>query len=149
MIDWTKHNISLKEREWITEIALRAETVASHTSRPFHRGAVLMIIEACHCHGNPLKLEEFSATTGEDFAHDVFGIRDNIDLKTGKLQNGFRPRFSANLEPDPAAMIALLSLIRNKMIDIICMPNVEIKYIDTLKNLVDLINEVLNPGAKA
>jgi hypothetical protein len=53
-----------------------------------------MDISACHASGTPLRLEDLLTAQEFDFAHDVLGIRDNIDRTTGALGNHFSPRFS-------------------------------------------------------
>jgi hypothetical protein len=53
-----------------------------------------MDVTAAHVNGCPLRLAELLAAEDLDFAHDVFGIRRHIDRKTGKLGDGFVPRFA-------------------------------------------------------
>jgi hypothetical protein len=53
-----------------------------------------MDLTACHSNGNPLRLQDLLDAEGFDFTHDIFGITDNINRKTGKLDNFFVPRFS-------------------------------------------------------
>lgn len=55
---------------------------------------LLMDLEATHCNGNPLKLQELLESKDADFAHDVSGIQRYIDRSTGKLQDCFSPRYS-------------------------------------------------------
>lgn len=43
----------------------------------------------------PMKLDELLAADDFNFLHDVFGIRKNLNRKTGKLDNCFVPRFAA------------------------------------------------------
>jgi hypothetical protein len=53
-----------------------------------------MDIDATHCNGTPLKLEELLKADDANFAHDVFGIIRHIDRTTGKLTMCFLPRYS-------------------------------------------------------
>src|SRR5690606_9309913 len=53
-----------------------------------------MDVIATHLNGNPLRLAELAVTSRFDFVHDVAGIRDCIDRRTGKMTRGFRPRYS-------------------------------------------------------
>lgn len=53
-----------------------------------------MDITATHANGNPLRLEDLLAADDFNFAHDMSGICNCLDRKTGKLMNHFRPRFS-------------------------------------------------------
>lgn len=54
----------------------------------------MMDITATHCNGCRLKLAQLLETDDFNFAHDIFGIVNNIDRNTGKLKNCFLPRFS-------------------------------------------------------
>lgn len=54
----------------------------------------LMDISATHCSGNPMDLVRLLGADDFNFAHDVFGIRNRLDRRTGKLTGLFSPRFS-------------------------------------------------------
>ena len=54
-----------------------------------------MDVIATHLNGCPLKLTELAKAPDFDFAHDVFGIRRNLDRTSGQLGNCFLPRYSA------------------------------------------------------
>lgn len=56
---------------------------------------VSMDIAACHTNGNPLRLADLLEAPDFDFGHDINGIRNHIDRKTGKLRGHFLPRFHA------------------------------------------------------
>lgn len=58
---------------------------------------IAMRLTACHANGCPLKLWQLLASDNDDFTHDVFGICRFLDAKTGKLTQGFTPRFRAEL----------------------------------------------------
>ena len=58
-----------------------------------------MDVEATHCNGNPLRLEDMLAADGFNFLHDVTGIYRHLDRDTGELKGFFVPRFS---KPDEA-----------------------------------------------
>lgn len=53
-----------------------------------------MDITTCHCNGTPLKLLQFLMSDPSDFSHDLLGITRFIDRKTGKMREGFSPRFA-------------------------------------------------------
>lgn len=55
---------------------------------------VMMDIEATHCNGNPLRLEELLKADDFNFLHDIGGINRHLDRDTGTLQNCFSPRYS-------------------------------------------------------
>lgn len=53
-----------------------------------------MDITATHCNGCPLDLEKLLAADDFNFAHDIAGISNCLDRKTGKLTNCFLPRYA-------------------------------------------------------
>ena len=56
----------------------------------------IMDIAAAHLNGCPLKLDELLHADDFNFLHDVFGIMNNINRQTGKLENNFLPRYAVN-----------------------------------------------------
>ena len=56
--------------------------------------ALSMDISATHLNGCPMKLKEWLAADDFNFFHDIYGIYNNLDRKTGKLKNCFLPRFA-------------------------------------------------------
>jgi len=56
--------------------------------------ALSMDIAATHLNGCPLKLKEWLAADDFNFFHDIYGIYNHLDRKTGKLKNCFLPRFA-------------------------------------------------------
>ena len=87
-------NTTKEEYTTIAEIAKRAVGMANTMDIQYDRMTAFMDINACHCNGNPLKLDELNKADDMNFAHDVFGIRSNINRHTGKLENCFSPRYS-------------------------------------------------------
>lgn len=63
-------------------------------SDEFNRLDITMDITAAHLNGCPLKLEKLLKFDEFNFNHDIFGIRNCIDRKTGKLTRNFLPRCS-------------------------------------------------------
>lgn len=53
---------------------------------------MFMDLDAVHSNGTPLDFQKLLAFGEADFAHDMFGIRYNIDRTSGKLLNCFLPR---------------------------------------------------------
>ena len=89
MTDWglaTKEDV-----EKIMRIVRRLDDLGcvEEESNPM---SVHMDIQACHTHGCPLDLDGLLDANPSDFGHDVWGIHQNIDRKTGKLLNCFVPR---------------------------------------------------------
>ncbi len=60
-----------------------------------NRLSLTMDITACHANGCPLNLREMLSGADFDFIHDIGGIRENINRKTGELDGCFLPRFAA------------------------------------------------------
>jgi hypothetical protein len=55
---------------------------------------VMMDVSATHANGNPLRLKKLLEADDFNFTHDILGIRRHLNRETGKLEDGFRPRFS-------------------------------------------------------
>lgn len=53
-----------------------------------------MDISATHANGCPLRLKDLLQADKFSFFHDVLGIRNHINRKTGELTNFFWPRFA-------------------------------------------------------
>ena len=87
--------VSLREAEAIDAIAQRAVALCVKHRVDYRIQDAMMDITATHANGNPLRLFDLAAADEFNFAHDVFGIRRHINRETGKLEDFFRPRFSA------------------------------------------------------
>ncbi len=85
------------DHELISKIVDRGMEMAEKARRTDitkDRMSITMDITACHCSGNPLRLEDFLAADGFNFSHDFFGINRHIDRVTGQMTDCFVPRFS-------------------------------------------------------
>ncbi len=91
MINW---NATKEEDETITQIAVRANRMAVAGGGQYDVLDANMDIAATHCNGCPLKLDALLRADDFNFAHDVFGIRHHINRNTGKLEEGFDPRYA-------------------------------------------------------
>ena len=91
MIKWTYHK---ETAEVISKIARRAMAMAKLHDIQYNQMTAVMDINACHSNGNPLHLTDLLNADDFNFAHDVFGIRNNINRDNGKLENCFVPRYS-------------------------------------------------------
>lgn len=76
----------------VTRIVDRTVKLARAYGVSYDRLDASMDIRACHCNGCPLDLQKLLDAPEFDFAHDVFGIRENIDRTTGQLIDCFLPR---------------------------------------------------------
>jgi hypothetical protein len=91
MIKWTDN---ASEMTLESAIADRAIVMVKTMGIKLEKCKTVMDIDACHCNGTPLKLQELLDADDANFAHDVFGITRHIDRTTGKLTNCFLPRFA-------------------------------------------------------
>lgn len=93
MLNWTH----LREESIIqSQIAKRAYLLGIDLGYTLSVIDLVMDIDACHSNGCPLKLYDLLNADKENFAHDVFGIRANINRQTGQLENCFVPRYAQN-----------------------------------------------------
>lgn len=74
----------------IDQIVVRAKAKINNMSCSDLR----MDLVATHCNGRPLDLEKLLRADEFTFSHDIYGITDHLNRKTGKLMNCFRPRCS-------------------------------------------------------
>ncbi len=84
-------NVSNTEARIISKIAQRACECFPEGDRMTFE----MDLTAVHANGCPLKLEELLVADEFNFRHDVAGIYNCLDRKSGKLKNCFSPRYSA------------------------------------------------------
>lgn len=92
-INW---NASKEDSDTIFAIVDRAlVAIKNHTGRELDRTSLAMDLTATHLNGTPLRLAELLAADDYNFAHDVVGIINNVNRRTGKLENCFLPRFAA------------------------------------------------------
>ena len=82
----------------ISEIIKRAVPIARKHHIGIDHLTSMMDIDAVN-RQYPLDLEACLAAPDQDFVHDFFGIRANINRKTGKLDHCFLPRFYRQVEP--------------------------------------------------
>lgn len=86
-------DVTKEEAELIHAIALKA-------ARQFDLDPLNIEMDICatHANGNPLRLGELLHAKGFNFTHDIIGISNHIDRKTGKLKDFFVPRYSAPIQ---------------------------------------------------
>lgn len=88
--------VSIEDYNVIEQIVERAllQEEQSGSGLVSDRTTMTMDLIACHANGCPLKLQDMLKADDLNFAHDVYGIRDHIDRRTGKMQRHFLPRFA-------------------------------------------------------
>lgn len=79
----------------IQRIGKRGQDLATRSKIRYPWTAMLADVEACHCNGTRLDLQKLLKVPDPIFSHDILGIRRNIDRRTGKIGNHFRPRCAA------------------------------------------------------
>lgn len=89
MINW---DISPEDFDLLVKVAERVEKKLS--AYPDDRQTLVMDLNACHSNGCPLDFEGLLEASHGEFAHDIWGIRSNINRETGKLENHFIPRYA-------------------------------------------------------
>lgn len=77
--------------------AILDRAIAEGHLKPRNRMNTEMDITACHLNGTPLRLADWLAADQFNFAHDLYGIDENMNRETGKLDNCFLPRFVARV----------------------------------------------------
>lgn len=88
------YNCSPEDMQLITKIAHRAHAEAmQRVGVELNLLMVVQDVATVHCNGCPLRLWALLASSPADFESDVSGIGLNLDKTTGKLMNGFLPRF--------------------------------------------------------
>ena len=83
-----------QDKPLVNQIVKRAMRLAKKFKEDYRQIDCEMDITACHLNGNPLDLQKLLAAPNLDFTHDMFGIRHEIDRRTGKLSPLFSPRCS-------------------------------------------------------
>lgn len=86
-----RFSIELGEFNIVSEIVKRAVRIWPGTDQ----GTLAMDIIAAHLNGCRLDLERLRNAPFNDFAHDIGGIQQFIDRKTGKIVGIFHPRCAA------------------------------------------------------
>jgi len=70
-------------------------SIAKRASKHYKLNVLDIAIDLTITHSfNPLRLHDLLKAVPYEFCHDIFGIHDNLDHNTGKLNNFFSPRFS-------------------------------------------------------
>jgi hypothetical protein len=97
-------NCPIADKRIIRAIATRAlQEIQALAASGCTRLDVALNLTACHCNGMPLRLEAMLAADGIGFAHDVLGIRQNLNRATGKIGGHFVPSFARSFARKRAA----------------------------------------------
>lgn len=83
-----------KENSKILAIARRNGKILRRFGEEPETTTVAFYVKAVHLNGTPLDLDGLLKANDFEFSHDVFGIMEHIDIKTGKLTGGFEPWYA-------------------------------------------------------
>lgn len=86
--------VSPEDDGLIHDIVDRVISVADKFGLNYPRMDAMMDLTACQANGCPLRLADLLKADDFNFCHDIFGIRNNLNRTTGKLENCFLPRFA-------------------------------------------------------
>jgi len=89
-----RFDVSKEEAKIIASIARRVAKIAKEHGIRINQIDTRMDITATHMNGCKLRLVDMWAADEFNLMHDVMGIRDHINRKTGKLGRYFLPRFA-------------------------------------------------------
>jgi hypothetical protein len=81
-------------RQDTATIALIVRRAMKHLKERDSSLHLTMDISACHANGCKLDLDRLLKADDFNFMHDIFGIRQHLNRKTGKLEDCFCPRFA-------------------------------------------------------
>ncbi len=98
MINW---KITKEESDIIVAIVMRIQVVCRRSRVTYDPREANMDLTATHANGCPLRLDELLEADKFDFAHDIFGIKKNINRKTGEIENCFLPRYAQHEKVQP------------------------------------------------
>ncbi|MBX9635200.1 MAG: hypothetical protein K2X44_09485 [Magnetospirillum sp.] len=84
-------NVSRTDSALISKITDRAVTIVPTLDKQ----QVRMSLTACHANGCPLRLSDMATADDFNLLHDVGGIHNCINRRTGKIYGHFWPRFAA------------------------------------------------------
>ena len=87
MINWGCTN---QEYKLIIKILIRAIELIPHENLD----NLCMILETTHLNGNPIDFKRLLLSKADDFCHDIIGITNHINRRTGALKRCFTPRHS-------------------------------------------------------
>lgn len=80
------------------------------------------------CDQFDMRLADWLAADDEHFAHDWIGIQSNINRQTGRIENHFVPRFSANGKPTKADHMRFIAQSVTAMVNRLIDRPIEITY---------------------
>lgn len=88
---------SCSKNDWAISHRIMDRIMAIATAGGFeiNRQALHQDLMTAHCNATPLRMWQLFASETGDFTHDVLGIALHIERTTGRMLNGFTPRFAS------------------------------------------------------
>lgn len=77
----------------MSKIADRFIQLAKKFGTKVEKCSLMLDIECAHAR-IPMRLDDLLIAKDGDFAHDIGGIRQNINRATGEIEGGFCPRYA-------------------------------------------------------
>ena len=105
-----------EDQDLIHQIVRRADKLGL-INRNYSAMTCSMDVTALHCNGYALRLRDLRDADDFNFMHDIVGIARHINRDTARLENGFRPRFSAR--PTPSLILSATDAIYRAWLPII------------------------------
>lgn len=90
----TNYVASKEDARAIDQIVARALESFTDYPLPHVKMHLEFDLTLCHANGCPLKLRELLTAEDEGFWHDLDGIAQHLDRRTGELGECFVPRFA-------------------------------------------------------
>jgi len=85
-------DINTADFSLLVEVARRARHEL--TDYPDDHHTLVMDLNACHSNGCLLDFRGLLTASPFELSHDIYGIREHINRRTGKLENCFVPRYA-------------------------------------------------------
>lgn len=86
MVSW---DVTQREANQILQIADAVKPKLG--SIAYDKRDLVMDLTACHANGCPLDFDAMITAPDFDLIHDILGIRNHLNRRTGKLMNHFWP----------------------------------------------------------
>jgi hypothetical protein len=93
--------LTKQEFELVSQIAERVEATGPDLGWGGNRLDLIMDLEAVHSNGCDLDLAQLLAFPEPDFWHDIAGISQYVNRKTGGLEDCFMPRCAKPMQAKP------------------------------------------------
>lgn len=91
-----RFDISPEDKVRVEQIVERTAKLAEEVGiETINKTDLEMDLIATHANGCPMQFQRLLDADNFDFVHDVLGIREHLNRRTGRLEHHFLPRFAA------------------------------------------------------